>query len=130
MFLHIFGTVDLLFHFIYSNINYLFYFHFQIWWQGKEKTGDNATFGPNGSKVWDVKECWTLIYILHAHNHFTLLVGYTDKNRLEFYKSLKSDHYHQNICDSFVSIIPIRSLLFMDCLFACYYLLTVFLLNL
>ncbi|RWR76672.1 sentrin-specific protease 1-like protein [Cinnamomum micranthum f. kanehirae] len=71
------------------------------WWQGKQKIGDDAAFGPDGSRVWDAKECKTLVYILHAHNHFTLLVGYTDENRWEFYNSSKSDHYHQNICDGF-----------------------------
>ncbi|XXG48235.1 hypothetical protein AAC387_Pa02g2742 [Persea americana] len=49
------------------------------WWQGKQKTKDDAAFGPDGSRVWDAKECRTLVYILHMHNHFALLVSHTNE---------------------------------------------------
>ena len=77
---------------------------FQSFWQKKHKAGDDCTFGVNESRVWDAKECKTLIYILHQHNHFTLLVGYTDENRWEFYNSSESDKYGLVVYEGFVSV--------------------------
>eukprot|EP00268_Persea_americana_P041797 TRINITY_DN41775_c0_g1_i1.p1 TRINITY_DN41775_c0_g1~~TRINITY_DN41775_c0_g1_i1.p1 ORF type:complete len:129 (-),score=9.89 TRINITY_DN41775_c0_g1_i1:57-443(-) len=34
-------------------------------WQKKQEAGDDCAFRVNGARVWDAKECKTLVYILH-----------------------------------------------------------------
>ena len=46
-------------------------------------------FGPKGERVMDVMECKTLVYVLHARNHWSLRVGYVDENCWEYDNSSK-----------------------------------------
>lgn len=48
-------------------------------------------FGKQGHRVWDAKEARTLVFIVYHRSHFTLLVGYVDEKRWEFYNSMEKD---------------------------------------
>ena len=74
----------------------------QSWWQSGLQ---EAAFGPGGYRVCDARECKTLIFVLHSVNHFTLLVGYTDKRKWEFYNSSSSDRHALTTCKQFTEYI-------------------------
>ena len=63
----------------------------QSWWQNGSDASVKAAFGKQGSSVWEARECNTLVFVLHYRNHFTLVVGYVDERRCEFYNSLVGD---------------------------------------
>ena len=68
------------------------------------KTGDDMAFGPKGERVMDGMECKTLVYVLYAYNHWSLLVGYVDENRWEYYNSSLGEIWGRKTCERFASI--------------------------
>ena len=76
----------------------------QSFWEKGIKTGDDMAFGPKGERVMDAMECKTLVYVLHAHNHWSLLVGYVDENRWEYYNSSLGEIWGRKTCERFASI--------------------------
>eukprot|EP00268_Persea_americana_P022809 TRINITY_DN22604_c1_g1_i1.p1 TRINITY_DN22604_c1_g1~~TRINITY_DN22604_c1_g1_i1.p1 ORF type:complete len:117 (+),score=5.50 TRINITY_DN22604_c1_g1_i1:55-405(+) len=73
-------------------------------WEKGIKTGDDMAFGPKGERVLDAMECMTLVYVLHAHNHWSLLVGYVDENCWEYYNSSLGEIWGRKTSERFVSI--------------------------
>ena len=57
----------------------------QSFWEKGIKTRDNMAFGLKGERVMDAMECKTLVYVLYAHNHWSLFVG--DENCWEYYNN-------------------------------------------
>ena len=76
----------------------------QSWWQSGSPTAEAAASGPEGYRVWDARECKTLVFVLHSINHFTLLVGYTNGRKWEFYNSSSSDRHALTKYKRFMSI--------------------------
>ena len=74
----------------------------QSFWEKSLKTGDDMAFGPKGERLMDTMECKTLVYVLHAHNYWSLLVRYVDENHWEYYNSSKGEICGQKTCDRFV----------------------------
>ena len=59
----------------------------QSLWEKDLEIEDDMALGPKRERVMDKMECKTLFYILHAHNHWSLLVEYVNENRWEYYNS-------------------------------------------
>ena len=76
----------------------------QSLWKNDLKTGDDMAFGPKGERVMDAMECKTLVYVLHAYNHWSLLIGYVDENSWEYYNSSLGEIWGRKTCERFVSI--------------------------
>ena len=64
-----------------------------------------AVFGKQGHRVWDVKQACTLVFIVHHRSHFTLLVGYVDEKKWEFYISMDKDHRSMKHAKKLVSYL-------------------------
>ncbi|RWR84951.1 hypothetical protein CKAN_01378700 [Cinnamomum micranthum f. kanehirae] len=75
------------------------------WWQDGSNASVEAAFGKHGHRVWEAREAHTLVFVVHYRNHFTLVVGYVDEKRWEFYNSLAGDRLTQNKAEKFVSMV-------------------------
>ena len=53
--------------------------------------------------MWDAKEVCTLVFIIYHRSYFTLLVGYVDEKRWEFYNNMDKDHRSMKHAENFVS---------------------------
>ena len=63
----------------------------QSWWQDGSDASVEAAFSKKGHKVWEARECNSLVFVLYYKNHFTLVVGNVNERRWEFYNSLACD---------------------------------------
>ena len=63
----------------------------QSWWSNDSESAVEAVFGKHGHRVWDARKARTLIFIVHHRSHLTLLDGYVDEQRWEFYNSMAGD---------------------------------------
>ena len=75
----------------------------QSWWRDGSDTAVEAVFGKQGHKMWDAKEVCTLVFIIYHRSYFTLLVGYVDEKRWEFYNNMDKDHRSMKHAENFVS---------------------------
>ena len=78
----------------------------QSWWRSNNtKALQDNVWGRDGTKVWEASKKRLLIFIMWHEHHFTLLVGYNEERRWEFYNSLKSDRTTVNVAKEFVSTL-------------------------
>ena len=89
----------------------------QSWWRNGCDTAVESVFGKQGHRVWDAKEACTLVFIVYRRSHFTLLVGYVDEGRCEFYNSMDKDrrsmkHMKRIVSYSIVFVVLLDSLCF------------------
>ena len=77
----------------------------QSWWQDGSDASVEAAFGKHGHRVFEANECSTLVFVFHYRNHFTLVMGYVDERRWEFYNSLAGDRLTRSKAEQFVSMV-------------------------
>ena len=67
-----------------------------------------VVFGKHGHRVWDAREARTLIFIVDHILHFTLLVGYVEEKRWEFYNSMAGNRRSVKHAEKFVSYVTLN----------------------
>ena len=77
----------------------------QNWWQDGSDASVEAAFSKHSHRVWEARECNTLMFVLHYRNYFTLVVGYIDERRWEFYNSLAGDRLTRSKAEQLVSMV-------------------------
>ena len=80
----------------------------QSWWLDDSNSAVEDVFGKYGHREWDAREAYTLIFIVYHRSHFTLLVGYVDERRLEFYNSMSGDHRSVKHVEKFVCYVTLN----------------------